>query len=55
MLTSVMPKQVLSRLSAFAFVVSRLFYAPVDGFEPLADKVRVCLAEVLATEESAVC
>jgi len=55
MLTSVMPKQVLSRLSAFAFVVSRLFYAPVDGFKAFADKVSVCLAEVLAAEESAVC
>ena len=49
-----MPKQVLSRLSAFAFVVSRLFYAPVDGFKSFADKVSVCLAEVLAAEESAV-
>lgn len=50
-----MPKQVLSRLSAFAFVVSRLFYAPVDGFEPLANKIVVSLAKVLATKESAVC
>lgn len=49
-----MPKQVLSRLSAFAFVVSRLFYAPVNGFKSFADKVSVCFAEVLATEEPAV-
>ena len=55
MLTSVMPKQVLSRLSAFAFVVSRLFNAPVNGFKSFADKVSVCLAKVLAAEESAVC
>ena len=34
---------------------TRLFDAPVDGFEPFADKVRICLAEVLATKESAVC
>ena len=54
MLTSVMPKQVLSRLSAFAFVVSRLFYAPVDGFEPLADKIVISLAKMLAAEESAI-
>ncbi len=82
-----MPKQVLSRLSAFAFVVfrlysldyrfalipnaglghahasmgatlvlriCRLFNAPVDGFKSFADKVSVCFAEVLATEEPAV-
>ncbi|SHK24499.1 hypothetical protein SAMN05720759_101323 [Fibrobacter sp. UWB12] len=83
-----MPKQVLSRLSAFAFVVSRLysldyrfalipnaghghahasmgatlalricrlFNAPINGFKSFADKVSVCLAEVLAAKESAVC
>ena len=34
---------------------SHLFNAPVDGFEPLADKIVISLAKVLAAEESAVC
>ena len=41
--------------ATLALRICRLFNAPVDGFEPLADKIVICLAEVLASEKSAVC